>query len=53
MEAGSKHQFVTLCEALYQFYRAANRIWFMDNDGILDSSVNPGNLGIAWDVAGL
>ncbi|GGA43267.1 VCBS repeat-containing protein [Okeania sp. KiyG1] len=29
----------------------ANRIWLMDDDGTLDSSVNPGSIGNAWDVA--
>ena len=30
VEAGSKHQFVTLYEALYQFYRAAGYLIFDD-----------------------
>ncbi|GGA43250.1 VCBS repeat-containing protein [Okeania sp. KiyG1] len=31
----------------------ANRIWFMDDDGRRISQANPGNVGTAWDVAGV
>ncbi|NEP78165.1 MAG: DUF4347 domain-containing protein [Okeania sp. SIO3B3] len=31
----------------------ANRIWLMNENGTRDSQVNPGKLGIVWDVAGV
>ncbi|MEM1170386.1 MAG: S8 family serine peptidase, partial [Cyanobacteria bacterium P01_H01_bin.35] len=30
-----------------------NSIWLMNNDGTRNSSVNPGGIGTAWDVAGV
>ena len=30
-----------------------NRIWLMNDDGTRNQTVNPGSLGLAWDVAGV